>query len=72
MRIASLGVVRLLLARNSTEVPNAHAVYVYLDVEERGGRPLDVRKPKNIRGQDASSSKDGVASGDAAPTETPS
>ena len=73
VEVEGLGVVRLLLARNSTEVPNAHAVYVYLDVEERGGRlyyrgrPLDVGKPKNIRGQGTSSSKDGVASGDAAP-----
>ena len=73
VEVEGLGVVRLLLARNSTEVPDAHADYMYLDVEERGGRlyyrgkPLEVRKPKNVRGQGASSSEDSGASGDAAP-----
>jgi hypothetical protein len=53
LEVEGLGVVRLALARNATELPNASAVYVFLDAEERGGRyfyrgkPLDVRKPRN-------------------------
>ncbi|AKT34696.1 hypothetical protein PYWP30_01063 [Pyrobaculum sp. WP30] len=67
LEVEGLGVVRLALARNATELPNASAVYVFLDAEERGGRylyrgkPLDVRKPRNNRAAGA----EGV--GDAAP-----
>ena len=56
LEVEGLGAVRLLLARNATEVPGAVALYAYLDVEERGGRyyhngkPLDVRKPRTPRG----------------------
>jgi hypothetical protein len=67
LEVEGLGVVRLALARNATELPNATAVYVFLDAEERGGRyfyrgkPLDVRKPRNNKAAGA----EGV--GDAAP-----
>jgi hypothetical protein len=67
LEVEGLGVVRLALARNATELPNASAVYVFLDAEERGGRylyrgkPLDVRKPRNNKAAGA----EGV--GDAAP-----
>ena len=67
LEVEGLGVVRLALARNATELPNASAVYVFLNAEERGGRylyrgkPLDVRKPRNNKATEA----EGV--GDAAP-----
>jgi hypothetical protein len=67
LEVEGLGVVRLALARNATELPNASAVYVFLDAEERGGRylyrgkPLDVRKPRNNKAAGA----EGV--GDVAP-----
>jgi len=67
LEVEGLGVVRLALARNATELPNASAVYVFLDAEEHGGRyfyrgkPLDVRKPRNNKAAGA----EGV--GDAAP-----
>ena len=67
LEVEGLGVVRLALARNATELPNATAVCVFLDAEERGGRyfyrgkPLDVRKPRNNKATET----EGV--GDAAP-----
>jgi hypothetical protein len=67
LEVEGLGVVRLALARNATELPNATAVYVFLDAEERGGRyfyrgkPLDVRKPRNNKAAGAE------GAGDAAP-----
>jgi hypothetical protein len=67
LEVEGLGVVRLALARNATELPNASAVYVFLDAEERGGRyfyrgkPLDVRKPRNNKAAGAE------GAGDAAP-----
>jgi len=63
LEVEGLGVVRLALARNATELPNASAVYVFLDAEERGGRylyrgkPLDVRKPRNNKATGAENSK---------------
>jgi hypothetical protein len=64
LEVEGLGVVRLALARNATELPNASAVYVFLDAEERGGRylyrgkPLDVRKPRNNKAAGAEGAED--------------
>jgi hypothetical protein len=75
LEVEGLGVVRLALARNATELPNASAVYVFLDAEERGGRyfyrgkPLDVRKPRNNKAAGAENNKATETEdvGDAAP-----
>ncbi|MEM2026031.1 MAG: hypothetical protein QXW94_07050, partial [Desulfurococcaceae archaeon] len=56
LEVEGLGAVRVLLAKNASEVPGAVTLYAYFEVEERGGRyyhngkPLDVRKPKTPRG----------------------
>ncbi|MGB9706223.1 MAG: hypothetical protein ACPL3C_12290, partial [Pyrobaculum sp.] len=74
IEVEGLGVARVIFAKNSTEIPNAVAYYVYLDAEERGGRyyykgkPLDVRKPKTPRGRGNSSAQIGGVDGQVEPT----
>ncbi|WP_333639564.1 hypothetical protein, partial [Pyrobaculum aerophilum] len=81
IEVEGLGVARVVIARNATEIPNAVAYYVYLDAEERGGRyyyrgkPLDVRRPKTPRDRAGGSAQSGEPVGQAEPmyyTETKS
>ncbi|MGC9119582.1 MAG: hypothetical protein ACP5I3_11445 [Thermoproteus sp.] len=68
--VEGLGIARVVLARNSTEIPNAVAIYVYLDAEERRDRfyyrgiPLDVRRPAAIEGLPSGAS---IGSGEITP-----